>query len=184
AGLADRIASNSDQAAVEVSRLCFQELERETPDPAASATYGLIGDLVGAPLSYDRDRSLLARTFLSTAQYPDYVGLGILAAAAGSAVDQLSDRGVAEFVPALLSGLETKATAWGDLKVVPPLVQKARQDPDSRSAVRQLCEDLTSFCGEDYWLVLAAQGGPQQSQIEERHDAVIVGGVRVPKNGA
>ncbi len=42
----------------------------------------------------------------------------------------------------------------------------------------QLCEDLDRYCKGDFWSMLAPK---TDVSIEERPDALIVGGVRVAK---
>ncbi|KAA0272162.1 MAG: hypothetical protein EDQ89_08655, partial [Acidobacteria bacterium] len=94
-------------------------------------------------------------------------------------LDQESQRQAA---PLLFDGLERTATAWGDRKLLPPLVARARAEEDLPTSLSQLSNQLAGYQGESYWLVGAAQGVLPGSSVEERSAHVIVGGVAVRKN--
>ncbi|GMU57846.1 MAG: hypothetical protein AMXMBFR33_69920 [Candidatus Xenobia bacterium] len=182
ASIASAVAARFKESPLErqkVARLCFAELASSASDPRHSAAFSTLSQLVDLSLPQPQGGNLGVLLLEQMTEPPDPARLGSVTAQALLDLDQESLRQAA---PLLLDGLERTAAAWGDRKLVPPLVAKARSQEDLAAALSQLSEQLSDYQGDAYWLVGAAQGALPSASVEERNEHVIVGGVAVRKN--
>ncbi|MCE7868868.1 hypothetical protein DYH09_00660 [bacterium CPR1] len=180
--IASAVAARFKESPLErqkVARLCFAELAASTSDPRQSAAFSTLSQLVDLSLPQPQGGDLAVLLLEQMTEPPDPARLGSVVAQALLSLDQESQRQAA---PLLFDGLERTATAWGDRKLLPPLVARARAEEDLPTSLSQLSNQLAGYQGESYWLVGAAQGVLPGSSVEERSAHVIVGGVAVRKN--
>lgn len=162
-----------------VARLCFAELVASARDERESAACSTLSKLVELTLPQPQGGNLAVLLLEQMKEQPDPAWLGAVGA---RALLDLDPESMEMAAPVLFQGLELSAAAWGDRKLVPPLVAKARSQEDLASALSQLSEQLSGYQGEAYWMVGAAQQALPSASVEERSKHVIVGGVAVRKN--
>lgn len=168
--LAAGVASHFGESHLDRQKVAFQafDLMSQCGDDRQKAMARLLRGLA----SQDRDLAAnLLESFDDEELEPDPAWLGATAVRA-VANGEGCDRAL------LLDGLDDLAAAWGDRKLIPPAVARARQTGD----LEELADKLEQFQGDGYWLVSAAQGQENSTQVAERSDHVIIGGVTVRKN--
>ncbi|GMU56994.1 MAG: hypothetical protein AMXMBFR33_61400 [Candidatus Xenobia bacterium] len=173
-----------------VARLTCEELKamaRGGGKQMEASYFEAMEKVLGMDLPSTNDRIYLAHAFLN--QEPnrtpqDIARLGSFLTYVGN---YLSDESATAVARKLFDELMVACKGWGDTRLMLPLLEKAssaiEQDGSRANIVKvgsQLAKDLASY-QENYWIVVASQGGPR-SEVQEKEDSVIVGSVRVAKN--
>lgn len=181
ASIASAVAARFKESPLErqkVARLCFAELST-AGDERQSAVCSTLGQLVDLSLPQPQGGNLAVFLLEQAKDQPDPAWLGSVGA---RALLELEPESMKRAAPLLLEGLERSAAAWGDRKLVPSAVARARSQDDLAAALSELSEQLSAYQGDAYWMVGAAQGALPSASVEERGEHVIVGGVAVRKN--
>ncbi len=182
--------AGSGSQQLRVARLTCQELKAMAQGGGKqmeASYFEAMEKVLGMELPTTNDRIYLAHAFLN--QEPnrtpqDIARLGSFLTYVGN---YLSDESATAVARKLFDELTAACKGWGDTRLMLPLLQKAssaiEQDGSRANIVKvgsQLANDLASY-KDNYWLVVASQGGPR-SEVQEKEDSVIVGSVRVAKN--
>ncbi len=173
-----------------IARLTCQELvamARGGGKQMETSYLEVMEKVLGMELAYTNDRTYLAHAFLSQEPHrtpQDIARVGSFLTYVGN---YLSEESATRVAGQLLDELATACKGWGDTRLMLPLLEKAsselKQDSSRANIVKlgsQLANDLVSY-KDNYWLMVSALGGPR-SEVQEKDDSVIVGGVRVTKN--
>ncbi len=182
ASIASAVAARFKESPLErqkVARLCFAELSSTAGDERRSAVCSTLSQLVDLSLPQPQGGNLAVFLLEQAKDQPDPAWLGSVGA---RALLDLEPESMKKAAPLLLDGLERSAAAWGDRKLVPAAVARARSQDDLVAALSELSEQLSAYQGDAYWMVGAAQGVHASASVEERGQHVIVGGVAVRKN--
>ncbi len=181
-------AGNGTQG-LRMARLTCQELQGLAQDTARTLEaeyFGVMDKVLALELPHTTDRYYLAQAFLTLEAQKDPQDISRIGGFLTHAAGYVQESSLPLVVNTLLDGLAASCKGWGDTKVLLPLIENASrtlQSDCSRNKVIQVAQELTQKLAnykENYWLVVSAQGGPR-SEIQERNDSVIVGGVRVAK---
>lgn len=173
-----------------VAQLTCQELRGLSQDTAKTLEaeyFSVMDKVLGLNLPHTNDRYYLAQAFLALDAQKDPQDISRIGGFLYHAARNVQESSLPLVTGTLLDNLAAACKGWGDTKVLLPMLEKASlslKADGSRNNVMKVAQELTNSLAnykENYWLVVSAQGGPR-SEIEEKNDAVIVGGVRVAKN--
>lgn len=152
-------------------------------DQTGAGLYSLMARLAATPVKSEEDRRTIGSYSLAYLGDQETVRVEQLTEMLRNCTSDLSEGGLAVMAQTLLTALD----GAGDPKLLSPLAAKYRSQLETAGDVHQareslgaLYDDLDRYCQGDFWTILAPSA---PGAIEERPDALIVGGVRLPKQG-
>jgi hypothetical protein len=182
-------AGNGTQG-LRVARLTCQELQGLAHDTAKTFEaeyFGVMEKVLSVELPHTSDRYYLAQAFLTLEPQKDPQDVSRIGGFLTQVASYVNESSLPLIANTLIDNMAAACKGWGDTKVLLPQLEKAsetlRQDC-SRNKVIEVAGQLTRALAnykENYWLIVSSQGGPR-SEIQEKDDSVIVGGVRVAKS--